>query len=97
MDNASIHKANVLREFFSNESLNVKFISPYSYMLNPIEFSFSKIKSVVKRILTNSSEEINIVDVIYRAVSEITSNDLEGYYRLIRINCTKAIAYENFN
>ena len=51
LDNAKIHHAIITKNFLEEKNLNVKFLSPYSYMLNPIELSFSKIKANVRRIL----------------------------------------------
>ena len=53
VDNARIHHANIITDFLNRENINIVFLSPYSYMLNPIEYSFSKIKSVVRRELSN--------------------------------------------
>ncbi len=44
MDNATIHHALIFSEFVELHNLTVEYLSPYSYMLNPIEFSFSKSK-----------------------------------------------------
>ena len=40
MDNARIHNSLSMRNYYSENDLNVQFLSPYSYMLNPIEFGF---------------------------------------------------------
>ena len=49
MDNARIHSAMMMREFYTENEHTIKFPTPYSYMLNPIEFGFSKIKPCVRR------------------------------------------------
>ena len=49
MDNASIHNSDMMRTFYNENNLNIKFLSPRSYMPNPIEFGFSKIKLTVRR------------------------------------------------
>jgi transposase len=53
LDNARIHHAIIINSYCAEEDLNLVFLSPYSYMLNPIEISFLKIKSVVRRKLSN--------------------------------------------
>lgn len=95
-DNAKIHHSNIVREFLLSENLNLQFLSPYSYMLNPIEFSFSKIKAMVRRDLSNGFDG-ELVDLIYRAISTLSSNDLIGYFHHIRSNCVKAIELSDFN
>ena len=66
------------------------FISPYSYMLNPIEYSFSIIKSVVRRILGKGYSE-NFIELIFMAIGEITMSDLNGYFMHMRNNRLKAV------
>ena len=54
MDNARIHNSLIMRNFYEENELIVKFLSPYSYMLNPIVFGFSKIKACVRRKLAGN-------------------------------------------
>ena len=49
MDNARIHNSDMMRTFYNENNLNIKLLSPYSYILNPIEPGFSKIKLTVRR------------------------------------------------
>ena len=42
LDNAHIHKTRELKEIMASSSYELKFLSPYSYMLNPIENVFSQ-------------------------------------------------------
>lgn len=45
MDNARIHNSQTMRNFYTENELSIQSLSPYSYMLDPIEFGFSKIKA----------------------------------------------------
>lgn len=65
-------------------------------MLNPIEFVFSKIKAGVKRRIVNE-QDLDLIGLINESITDVTSEDLKSYFRLIRRNCTKAIAFEDFN
>jgi transposase len=47
MDNAQIHKANILKETFSK--LNIFSNAPYSPFLNPIEEFFAILKARVRK------------------------------------------------
>ena len=47
MDNASIHKSKVFKDYFMN-SHSVMYNAPYSPQLNPIELAFSIIKRDIK-------------------------------------------------
>ncbi|KAK6011386.1 hypothetical protein OSTOST_23534 [Ostertagia ostertagi] len=42
MDNAKIHKTEEVRRLLDDTPYQLKFLSPYSYMLNPAENVFSK-------------------------------------------------------
>ena len=95
MDNARIHHALTVQDFSRENGLNLLFLSPYSYMLNPIEFSFSKVKSVIRRELSNGYTG-SFTDIISAGVMELTIDDMAGYFRHIRNNCIKAITLENF-
>ncbi|KAF7684893.1 hypothetical protein CDIK_4358, partial [Cucumispora dikerogammari] len=48
LDNARIHKREHIQRIVSQYNYTFKFLSPYSYMLNPIENVFSKIKNGVR-------------------------------------------------
>ena len=51
MDNARPHTAVSTAMVMSTLVNSTKFLSSYSFMLNPIEFAFSKIKSILRGIL----------------------------------------------
>jgi transposase len=51
MDNAKIH--NAVRNSYSLLGISFRFLSPYSYMLNPVENIFSKVKTFVRNYLGN--------------------------------------------
>jgi transposase len=94
MDNARPHIANIVKEAHERISNSVVFLSSYSYMLNPIEFAFSKIKNIVRQNLNGNNVELP--GVIVEALGEISMNDCEGWYRLIRRNCVLALEYHRF-
>ena len=47
-DNTRTHKRVDIEQITSEFNFEYKFLSPYSYMLNPIENAFSKIKNGVR-------------------------------------------------
>ncbi|KAF7670510.1 hypothetical protein TCON_2842, partial [Astathelohania contejeani] len=53
LDNARIHKEEHIARITLSYGYYYKFLSPYSYMLNPIENAFSKIKNSVRAQLTS--------------------------------------------
>ncbi|KAG0442200.1 hypothetical protein DMUE_0459 [Dictyocoela muelleri] len=95
-DNAKIHHAIITKSFIESRNINILYLSPYSYMLNPIEFSFSKIKAIVRRKLGNGYNG-SFKDLILDSVNHITREDLENYYRHIINNCGKAVLREDFH
>lgn len=88
MDNARAHTANNTRNVMATLVNNTKFLSPYSYMLNPIEYSFSKIKAIIRRLLTN--EDSSLSNLIRNALSQITKENCEGWFAHARRNCVLA-------
>lgn len=62
MDNAPIHKSRYIRDLIASNNLPIEFLPPLSPMLNPIEYSFSAIKSEVKKKLKDlDDDDINEV------------------------------------
>ena len=96
MDNARIHNSRDTRAFYEENDLTIQFLSPYSYMLNPIEFGLSKIKACVRRRLSDGFNG-SFESLIHDSVRELTGNDLRGYYSHILRNCLKAVELEDFD
>jgi transposase len=92
MDNSRIHKIEQLRTTFSFFDCSLIFLSPYSYMLNPVEYVFSKIKGAVRSLLPSSTEGDTLLDVIREGISTITENDLKGYFSFMFENVHKALS-----
>lgn len=72
MDNASIHKSKdymkKLEKFY-----NILYNAPYTPQLNPIEFSFSKIKHNVRKLRSKTKE--NLVRNILHSCELVTEKD----------------------
>ena len=80
-DNASIHHAKLVNDFLIENSICFKYLPPYSPFLNPIEFSFSKIKTFVRSTIIKNKRSL-IVE-IENALASITEDDFIGWYRNI--------------
>ncbi|KAF7674343.1 hypothetical protein CDIK_4534, partial [Cucumispora dikerogammari] len=91
LDNARIHKSDEISRITTEYGFSFKFLSSYSYMLNPIENSFSKIKNSVKARLA-AGEGGTLVELISNGVLTITSEDCEGYFRYMFRNITNSAA-----
>ena len=91
LDNARIHKKDDIEIIVSQFNYTFKFLSPYSYMLNPIENAFSKIKNCVRSRL-RTEENVILSEIILSEVNSITSEDCSGYFRYIARNITNCAA-----
>jgi len=76
MDNARIHKLEVLREIFFNSPYELKFLSPYSCMLNIIENVFSKV---------NASDRSWLRQSVFQ---QAPSSMIKGAKTVTQENCT---------
>ena len=76
MDNASIHKSKDFMQKFIRY-YNVLYNAPYTPQLNPIEFSFSKLKYLVKKAKPKSEKDL--VQKILQASNKITNKDCSEF------------------
>jgi transposase len=79
MDNSSIHKTKLLKDYIESKNHNILFNVPYNPETNPIEMVFHKIKSLVRLKPNNLSDDLN--NSINESIECITSNDLGGYFK----------------
>ena len=92
MDNARIHKTQEIRNMVDNSDCTLKFLPPYSPMLNPIEKTFSKIKFHARSLLSDITTEHNIVSVIEESVAQINQNDCANYVMDMIMTIPKAVS-----
>ena len=60
---------------------SVRFLSPYSFILIPIEFLFSKIKTKIRSLFGQG--ESDLIQLKPSAIASVTLDDYQGWYRLI--------------
>ncbi|KAF7670569.1 hypothetical protein CDIK_4564, partial [Cucumispora dikerogammari] len=94
--NASIHHAREIENFVEENGLRQRFLSPYSYMLNPIKFCFGKVKIIVRNHVLASDNQ-SFAENIVEAMNQITQGDMIGYFNLIRRNCDRALDMGDFD
>ncbi|KAG0434112.1 hypothetical protein DMUE_5294 [Dictyocoela muelleri] len=84
MDNASIHKAIAVREALLQKNYILRFISPYSPQLNPIEEFFSSLKAHVRQkgVNPNINSLINVIEEILNA-NEFSMTRYFAHMRLL--------------
>ena len=79
MDNIPFHKSNVVKDRFIEKGHQIKYMPPYSPMLNPIENAFAKWKNYVKR--ENCFSEDELLKAMDHGMKTINRDDCEGWYR----------------
>jgi len=77
MDNAKIHKANQVMLNIFNKYQTTLYNAPYSPQLNPIEYSFSKLKSIVRKMRVKNQKEL--VRAIYQGLRRISKENCIYY------------------
>jgi transposase len=91
MDNAAIHKISPVAKICNQFGCLLKFLSPYSYMLNPVECIFSKVKNYVKSQLIISDKMEYLLEMIRRGITTVSKKDLERYFEYTLDNTYLAI------
>ena len=59
MDNLPVHYAEIAKTLIESVGTKIKFLSPYSPDLSPIELCWSKLKEIIRRQLTCPVATIN--------------------------------------
>jgi transposase len=78
MDNCTSHKSKLVREAIVKLGINIIYLPPYSPDFNPIEMSWSKMKSVLRQLKPRSFEEIETS--MKFALDSFTQNDLVNWF-----------------
>lgn len=97
LDNAKVHKKADIERITSEFNFSYHFLAPYSYMLNPIENAFSKIKNGVRARL-RLGQNMTLSEMIILEVNNVSANDCAGFFRYILkniTNCAAEIPYEH--
>jgi DDE superfamily endonuclease len=75
MDNATIHKTKIFKEYVEKNEISIVYNIPY----NPIEMIFSPLKRYTKNHKTNSFESINNSVINY--INNINKKSLKKMFR----------------
>ena len=82
LDNASIHHASDMLPYIRNAGCLIYFLPPYSPDLNPIEYLFSKVKSVLKA-NDQAWSDYTVQTALTVALNCITKEDCQAWF----LNC----------
>jgi len=78
MDNLNVHLNQAVREAIEVVGARVQFLPRYCPELNAIEMLWSKLKSFIKQIKPQTSEELD--EGITAFVNSLTAEDVRGYF-----------------
>lgn len=79
MDNARIHKAQIIREFEKKISNKYLYNIPYNSEFNPIEHVFSQVKNIV---WGKKDNDKMLKKNICKAFDKVRQRDLKNYYKI---------------
>jgi len=78
MDNLSAHKDKLAVAAIVNAGASVMYLPPYSPDYNPIEKLWSKLKTLIRRLKTDSRTAFD--DAVAQAGAQITLSDIHGWF-----------------
>ena len=78
MDNLSAHKAKAVRERIEAAGARLLYLSPYSPDFNPIEASWSKLKSHLRKVAARTTAALDAA--IAEGLRLISAQDAYGYF-----------------
>lgn len=78
-DNCSIHKADEIEEAIEARGAWAVFLPTYSPDFNPIENSWSKVKTILRSLKPRALEEL--LDALVEGFASITTQDIRGWFR----------------
>jgi hypothetical protein len=79
MDNVAFHRMVIIREAVEQKGHYLRFLPPYTPMLNPIEEAFHQWKHHVKLARCSTRDELEVA--VTAAFAQITPANCEGYWR----------------
>ncbi|WP_277656334.1 transposase [Seleniivibrio woodruffii] len=79
MDNLSCHKSTRVQELLHAAGAQVWYLPPYSPDLNPIEMTWSKVKSYRRKVEARTKDEL--CNAIGKALEKVTYSDLYGWLK----------------
>ncbi len=79
LDNCSIHHASGIVHTIEDVGALVHFLPPYSPDFNPIEETFSKVKTVLKSTETDMDDVNDVETLLLASFTSVTPDDCEGW------------------
>jgi transposase len=78
MDNAKIHKGEMVREAIEEAGASLIYLPPYSPEFSPIENFWSKVKAILRKIKARNYKDL--IEGITEAMLEVTQQDIRNWF-----------------
>ena len=78
LDNAAVHKSAAVRKLIEAAGASVLFLPPYSPDLNPIEMTWSKLKSILRKLEARTRDTLTVA--VGQAMEAVTTKDVAGWF-----------------
>lgn len=82
LDNVSFHKSKKVIDLMNNKNIKPFYTPPYSPEFSPIEFNFSKIKSIYKRLKLFSKIKDDF-KLIKKSIKLVSTNEIQNMFNSI--------------
>ena len=79
LDNCAIHHVDFITSMIEQVGALVHFLPPYSPDMNPIEETFSKVKTEMKNLEESMTNVLDIETIVLNAFATVTSQDCQGW------------------
>ena len=81
LDNLGAHLRPQVRELIEATGALLVYLPPYSPVLNPIEFMFSKLKAALRALATRTRE--GVLNALRQALDTVTPSDAQGWFQQV--------------
>ena len=78
MDNLSAHKVAGLEELIRSRGAHLIYLPPYSADFNPIEWAWSKVKTILRRLKARTLPDL--LEALQQALLAITPQDIHAWF-----------------
>ena len=85
MDNLAAHKASGIRQTIESCGAKLFYLPPYSPDLNPIEFAFSKLKSLLRKAAARIVR--SLWKIIGNSLRAFTADECQRFFQAAGYNC----------
>ena len=87
VDNCPTHHGRFgqeLKEYLALRGIEVLYTPKYSPEMNPAEFAFNKLRTLVKQKMFRDMYDINAGYTIYELLKELSVSDCMGFFRVTK-------------